>query len=207
MIPVTPRPEYQEFDSQVREPGSRFLRGNPHPSSKEFRKHNYWTRAAKNLHALYLSLCAYTATYLVDTGSVDHFRPKTKYPYLAYEWDNYRLARGKINTRKGDTEDVVDPFKVKSGWFVLDFPSCLIRPGDGLDKETKKSVNATINILQLNNDDGLVQERCDLLVDLARGDITMNFLDRRYPFLAIEVRRQRIEQRLSQVFKILPSGS
>ncbi len=201
MIPVAPKPEYQEFDSEIRKPGIQFLRRKPHPSNKDFRGHNYWTKAIKNLKVSYSGLCAYTSLYLVDTGSVDHFRPKTKYPHLAYEWDNYRLARQKINTRKGDTEEVVDPFRVKSGWFALDLPSCLIRPGDGLDKETKKCVNATINILQLNDDDGLVQERCDLLVYLAQGDITMNFLGRHYPFLAVEVRRQDIEERLSQIFK------
>ena len=201
MIPVVPQPEYQEFDSEVRRPGIQFLRRKPHPSNRDFHNHNYWTRAIKNLKASYSGLCAYTSLYLVDTASVDHFRPKMKYPHLAYEWDNYRLARQKINSRKGDTEEVVDPFAVKSGWFVLDLPSCLIRPGDGLDKETKKCISATINILRLNDDDSLVQERCNLLVYLAQGDITMNFLDRHYPFLAVEVRRQGIEKRLSQIFK------
>lgn len=202
MIPVTPKPEYHGFDSEVRRPGLKFLRRKPRPSNKDFSRHNYWTRAVNNLKASYSGLCAYTSLYLVDTGSVDHFRPKTKYPYLAYEWDNYRLARQRINSRKGNSEEVVDPFRVQPGWFVLDFPSCLIRPGNKLNKKIKKYVNATINILRLNDDDSLVQERCDFLVDLAQGDITMDFLDRRYPFLAFEVKRQGVEKHLSQIFKI-----
>ncbi len=201
MIPVERKREYREFDSKVRKPGLAFLEKNPHPSNKDFRKHDYWRRAASHLKAAYSSLCAYTSLYLVDNSSVDHFHPKMKYPDLAYEWSNYRLARQRINFCKGDTEDVIDPFRVQSGWFVLDFPSCLIRPGDSLDQKTKDRVEATINILRLNTDDRLVQERCDWLTDLALDDVTLKYLDRRYPFLAVEVRRQRVENRLSWMFR------
>lgn len=200
MIPVIRQPEYPEFDARVRQPGLMFLKGNRNPSDKDFKKHNYWSKAAKNLHKAYMGCCAYTTLRLLDAGSVDHFLPKTKYPYLAYEWDNYRLARQKINVRKGNTEEIVDPFTVHIGWFVLDLPSCLIRPGDGLGQELRKKVNSTINILQLNADDRLVQERCDFLVNLADGDITMNFLAQRYPFLSIEVERQGVENSLKVIF-------
>lgn len=201
MIPVRPEPEYPEFDSEVRRPGRAFLKNNPHPSNRDFRSHAYWRKAAGHLKAAYSSLCAYTSLHLVDVSSVDHFRPKTKYPNLAYEWSNYRLARQKINQRKGDAEDVIDPFQVKSGWFVLDLPSCLIRPGDGLNQRARDRVNATIATLKLNADDHLVQERCDWLTELAQGEVTLNFLNRRYPFLAVEVRRQGVEDRLSQIFR------
>ena len=201
MIPVRPEPEYREFDFEVRKPGRAFLKKNPRPSNKDFRKHNYWTKATGNLKAAYSSLCAYTSLRLVDAGSVDHFRPKIKHPALAYEWSNYRFARQKINQRKGETEDVIDPFKVKSGWFVLDLPSCLIRPGYGLNRKTRDRVKTTIDILKLNADDNLVQERCDLLVYLAQGDVTLNFLDQHYPFLAVEVRRQGVENHLRRMFR------
>ena len=200
MIPVTLQSEYPEFDAQVRQPGLEFLKNNPNPSTKEFRRHNYWSRAASNLHSAYSGLCAYTTMYLADISSVDHFLPKTNYPYLAYEWDNYRLARQQINARKGDTEEILDPFKIKIGWFVLDLPSCLIRPGDEIDPKIKKKVDSTINILRLNADDRLVQERCNWLVYLADGEITINFLDRHYPFLSAEIRRQGIKDNLKAIF-------
>ena len=200
MIPVTLQPEYPEFDAQVRQPGLKFLSKNPNPSAKGFKQHNYWSRAASNLHSAYSGLCAYTTMHLADTSSVDHFLPKKKYPYLAYEWDNYRLARQRINTQKGNTEEILDPFKIKIGWFVLDLPSCLIRPGDEIDPKIKKRVDSTINILRLNADDRLVQERCNWLVDLADGEITINFLDRHYPFLSTEVRRQGIKDNLKVIF-------
>ena len=201
MIRVVRRPEYGDFDAEVRQPGLAFLARRPKPTSAEFSKKNYWTKARPHLHAAYSGQCAYTTMYLVEGGSVDHFLPKALYPQWAYEWHNYRLARQKINVRKGDTKDVVDPFDVQPGWFVLHMPSCLIKAGPKLKPSVRKKVNATINILQLNADDLLVQERCDLLVSLAEGDVTMAFLDRWYPFLSSEVRRQDREGVLAEIFR------
>ena len=200
MIRIQPRVEYPEFDRRVRQKGLGFLSVNPNPSSEQFRGHNYWRVASAELHAAYDRLCAYTTRELVQTGSVDHFKPKSKYPHLAYEWSNYRLTRQAINARKGESEGVIDPFNVCDGWFILDMPSCLIRPGRGISSETRIAVNATINILGLNNDERLVEERCRLLVDLADGDITLNYLDRHYPFLSAEVRRQDVFDSLRKIF-------
>lgn len=200
MIPVMARLEYADFDRQVRQPGLAFLRTTLRPTSAQFRKNNFWTRARKHLEAAYSRRCAYTTMRLAEGGTIDHFLPKSHRPDLAYEWSNYRLARQIMNARKGETMDVVDPFQVESGWFVLDIPSCLIRSGIGLDVALRRKVNATINILQLNDDDRMVQERCDWLVDLADGKVTLEFLDKWYPFLSSEVRRQSIEDDLRVIF-------
>ena len=200
MIPVRAAPEYPEFDRQVRQRGRNFLVTCPNPKSTDFRNHNYWTRALDQLRAAYSNRCAYTTCRLVHTGSVDHFRPKSKYPSLAYEWSNYRLARQTINNRKGESEDVIDPFLVSEGWFTLDLPSCLIKPGVTISAEVRKAVNATINVLGLNRDDRLVEERCDLLISLADGEITLPHLERYYPFLSAEIRRQRVSHSLREIF-------
>ena len=200
MIRVQAKPEYPEFDRQVRQRGQAFLNTNPNPSSAQFRKHNYWSAALSEMHAAYDRLCAYTTRELVQTGSVDHFKPKSKYSYLAYEWENYRLARQTINSRKGESEDVVDPFEVCEGWFTLELPSCLIKPGQGIGKEMRAAVNATINVLGLNRDERLVEERCRLLINLADGNITLNYLDSHYPFLSSEVCRQEAYGSLKEIF-------
>lgn len=199
MIPVQPKREYRRFDAEVRVPGRRFLATNPDPSASDFRGHSYWRKASRELHAAYLR-CAYTSRRIIgNDGSVDHFLPKVKYPQLAYEWDNYRLALPRLNQNKADHEDIVDPFEAKSGWFVLLCPSCLIVPGDGLDTSTRAMVDRTINILKLNSDD-LAQERCEWLVDLANKDISFRHLKKHYPFLAAEVVRQGIEGQLKMLF-------
>ena len=200
MIRVHAKPEPPDFNSRVRQRGLRFLNSCPNPNSSQFKRHNYWAAVLDELHSAYSRLCAYTTRELVKTGSVDHFRPKSKYPQLAYEWDNYRLARQAINTRKGESEDVIDPFIVCEGWFVLDMPSCLIKPGQNVTSQIRKSVNATINVLGLNSDERLVEERCRLLVNLADGFITLQYLEFHYPFIAAEVRRQKVYDSLKEIF-------
>ena len=206
MIPVQSKPEYPDFDAQVRQRGQAFLQRNPSPNSREFRKHNYWTMALGNLYEAYDRVCAYTSRELTHSGSVDHYRPKSKHPHLAYEWDNYRLARQTINARKGESEEVVDPFIVQQGWFTLDLPSCLIKPGQGLSREIRSKVNSTINTLGLNRDEGLVGERCSLLINLADGHVTLDYLNQHYRFLYIEVVRQDVHDSLREIFSMQQNG-
>src|SRR6266496_2273037 len=109
---------------------------------------------------------------------------------FAYEWDNSRLAAPRINNYKGDSKGLIDPFITHLGWFVLEFPSCFVKAGDGLPNSITGKINKTINILRLNSDDYMVQVRCDIMLDFAEGNINLDFLKRRYPFLASEIVRQ-----------------
>lgn len=201
MIPVEPRPEYADFDARVRRPGQRFLESNPSPSSRDFEEHEYWYFARPELHRAY-ERCAYSSQRIMGNGgTVDHYLPKGCYPQFAYEWTNYRLARPKLNSRKGRSVAVVDPFVVQEGWFVLECPNCLICVGDELEESTALQVRSTIDVLKLNSLD-LVDERSDALVDVARGNTTLSHLEWYYPFLAHEVRRQGIEEELATLFAL-----
>lgn len=194
MIRVTPQNEYPGFDVQVRQPGAAFLLLCPHPNSKQFKKKNYWGRAAKELHAAYTGICAYTAIYLPEQGSVDHFFPTSTHPQLAYEWANYRLASSRVNTTKSNQAGIVDPFEVQDNWFFIDIPSCMLKPNPNLEKALRSRISSTINSLRLNSDDAYVQERCSILIEYATEAIALGFLTRRYPFLAKELVRQGIDQ-------------
>jgi hypothetical protein len=203
LIRVNQQPEYPAFNSQVRQPGAIFLATCPNPTSEQFRKKNYWNRAAKELHAAYDGVCAYTATYLPDSGSVDHFVPKTVNPAAAYDWNNFRLASGRVNSCKGNQTDLLDPFLVDNEWFELAVPSCLLKANATLSRELRVRINSTINALRLNDDDYYVQERCNILIDYAKKEITLNFLRRRYPFLAKEIERQGLtSEDLAALFKL-----
>ena len=201
MIPVPPQQEYAEFDIQVRQPGARFLADNPNPTSKDFKSKNFWSRASKPLHHAYSGICAYTAMYIMD-GSVDHYLPKVGNPLEAYEWRNFRLANPKVNNSKGDSIGVIDPFVVGDDWFRIDLPSCLIVPHPTLAKAVRISVNSTINILGLNREDTFVDERSDILQTYGRDEVSLDFLERRYPFLAREVVRHGGRDRIREVFKL-----
>ncbi len=141
-----------------------------------------------------MHICAYTAMYLPEQGSVDHFLPKTSHPNLAYEWSNFRLASGRVNNSKGSATDILAPFLIENDWFYMDIPACLLRANQALEKPLRNQISGTINSLRLNQDDNYVQERCNILMDFAREDITFGFLERRYPFLAKEITRQALSQ-------------
>lgn len=200
MIRVAKRPEPTNFDKNVRQPGKKYLSSVKVP---KFEKANFWKFAASDLHEAYDKVCSYSCFYLTNWGgcSIDHFLPKSRYPAQAYEWSNYRLANQRINSYKGNSEEVLDPFVIQDGWFVLDFPSCLVKPGEGLDAKTLQKVTKTIDILRLNRDDNFVQERCDLMTSFADGEVTLAFMQKRCPFLAKEITRQNLQQKIQELFK------
>lgn len=204
MIPLQLRPEPAEFDIKVRQPGIAFLKINNNPTSNDFKKNAFWKNSAQDLHKAYLGICAYTCFYLVPPGfSTDHFLPKSLYPLKAYEWNNYRLCSQRVNGYKSDSTNIIDPFVVQSGWFVLDVPSCLVKPGVGLSQNLTKKIESTIKELHLNDDDYFVQERCDLMMTFASGEVTLAFLSKRYPFLAAEIIRQGLQTTAARIFKNL----
>lgn len=201
MIPVQPKAEPTTFNKTVRQPGKAFLNKNPMPTSEEFQKNAYWKKSAQDLHAAYSGICAYTCFYIAPLGTTDHFLPKSSFPNEAYEWNNYRLCSHRVNGYKGNNTDVIDPFVVQPGWFVLDVPSCLVKPGDGLSDVVTTQIAATIKRLRLNDDDYFVQERCNLMVYFAFGEVTLAHLLKRYPFLAAEIIRQGLQATAAQIFK------
>jgi hypothetical protein len=139
--------------------------------------------------------------YFVAPGSVDHFLPKSRRPDLAYEWSNYRLAIPQVNSYKGDSTDVIDPFVVHDGWFVLDFPSCLVRAAHDLSSAIAEQIEETVKVLKLNDADHFVQERCNVVIEFLDGHLSFDFLSRRYPFLAAEIGRQGGKDVLRAIFK------
>lgn len=202
MIPVTLKPEPPRFDRMVRRKGKELLsqRGVP-ANSRGFR--NYWKEIVADLHQVYNGICAYTCMYLLPPGTVDHFLPKSKYPNLAYEWSNYRLTSTTMNNRKGEKDGILDPFDVRPGWFIMKFPSCLIRVSSLVPPDRVQQAKDTIGILKLNADDELVQARCDIIMYYVDGDVALRFLEERYPFIASEIKRQDLVDRnkIKKIFK------
>jgi hypothetical protein len=208
MIPITLKPEPANFDADVRQPGNRFIARCPSPTNKHWSRHSYWGRASDDLYRLYGGVCAYTGEWFSRTStsaSVDHFIPKSVSPNLAYEWSNYRLTTQKANGNKADQLGIADPFTISSGWFVLVLPSCLIVPGKGLSPSDKAMVQRTIDILKLNVDDEYVQNRCNIIIYYIKGDITLNYMWDKYPFIAHELTRQNLLDDVKTMFKSLGS--
>lgn len=192
MIPVAPKPEPADFGANVRAPGRAFLARIPRPTSKQFKNNEFWKAALPALKVAYNSVCAYSSFWMPGNCSVDHFKPKSARPDLAYEWSNFRLAHDKINFNKGDSTEVLDPFFIPAGWFVIDFATLWVRPEVSLDANIKASVQKTIDVLKLN-DDQWVQMRFEIFASYLSGELKITYLQRTYPFIAVEVQRQGVQ--------------
>lgn len=207
MIHVDEKDEPLNFNERVRQRGRLFLRGkgNRKPTAKEWRSHNYWRAVGPELHDAYGGICAYSCHWIpYDTGAdtVEHFLSKDRYPRRAYEWSNYRLVCATLNGRKGRFEDVLDPFNIQDGWFVIDFPSMLVRPDSDLPIDKRGEVQATINRLGLNDEGTCLKSRVKWVRDYCANDISLEYLRTHAPHIAAELLRQNLIDDIRNIFVV-----
>lgn len=202
--------EPSDFKSRVRRPGLVFLGRHPNPSGRDWAKHSYWRHAHGYLHKELSGICSYCATFTprrrssggLDHTSIDHYVPKSKpNHHQAYEWSNLRLCRSRLNHRKGDFEDVIDPCRLTARWFSLDFKTFKIVPCPGIAKGTAARVEETIRRLGLNSDDSLVIERTRAVYWYADGRMSIEDLKRQFPFVASEVVEQDFDNSFLPLFR------
>ena len=158
MIRVSPAPEPEDFADRVGQPGERVLmelrRDPAAPTRRGPRRKQLdpaiWARVLPDLRRVYHRRCAYTALFVFPEArdSVDHFKPKERFPELAYTWGNYRYALLDANRIKGE-DDVLDPFEVLDDWFTVNLDSFKVEttalfPAErrALWRATEKIVNA-----------------------------------------------------------------
>ena len=193
MIRVEPAPEPDSFAAAVRQPGARLLAqraeeqrlGQPVTMLEP-----YWTRCLGDLMTVYRRICAYSCFHIhpvTGARSVDHFAAKSTDPALAYEWTNYRLVCARLNSRKGVFADVLDPFEIETGWFVLDFISFWVWPNRHL-RIDHAAVQATIDRLGLNKPP-LPSTRAEDFERYEQGG-SWAYLAEFSPFVAAEIERQ-----------------
>jgi hypothetical protein len=194
--------EPADFDVEVRQYGKRFLKRNAKPTSRDFSAHAYWRKALRQLHDSYRGICAYSCHFIpFDTGAdtVEHFLPKSLYPANAYEWANYRLVCQTLNGRKGDNEDVLDPFRVDDGWFVVDFPSLLVKAHRELDAKLRARVLDTCDRLGLNDEATCLAARERFVRAFCTGNVSWEYLRRDAPFIASELERQGLRDGIREM--------
>lgn len=192
-MPITLKPEPPNFYEKIQKKGDEFLK--EHPGAKGTKLKPLWREIIPELHEAYSGICAYTCHWIpLDTGfsTVDHYKSKDDYPQFAYTWDNYRLACGTINGRKGKSKDILDPFTLPKGWFELHFPSLQLRPNKDLNDTNIKSICTTIESLKLNGDT-CVNSRRNWLVPYLQGRYGIDHLEEKAPFLASELKRQGLQ--------------
>jgi hypothetical protein len=157
----------------------------------------YWTEVRKSdgkstlddMMDAYGQFCAYLAMRIERaTGSptVDHYVAKERDWKLVYEWSNYRLSASCVNGAKG-TKDVVDPFKVKPGWFELDLDTFLVRRGTMVPPAEHSRIDETLSILNLRQ---CIAQRGDFITRYRAKQIDLAHIEIYAPFIAAEFRRQ-----------------
>lgn len=202
MIKVVAQPEPHEFDELVRQPGNLFLTGCPSPNTKQFASHAYWQRIKSEFRSVYNHVCAYSCQFIpLVTGSdnVEHFSPKNTNPSLAYEWTNYRLVCGRLNSRKG-TRTIIDPLSIEDGWFQIKFPSLLISPDPSLPDSLKREIINTINILRLNDEVDCLRSRYRFIDCYCLERFGFDHLYEEAPFLAKELIRQDLVEKIKEMW-------
>lgn len=208
MIRVIPAPEPGTFAAKVREPGlcaiaemvgetSERVRGKRHEQIATRREEipydkfpPHWTEALDDLMTAYSRICAYSCFKIHDvTGSrsVDHMIAKSKAWNQVYEWGNYRLACSRLNARKNNFEDVLDPFAIQNGWFQLELVGFQVIPNKDLQDSIRASVQNTIKRLGLND---FCSQRAHDAEYYWEGHVSLKVLIEESPFVASELRRQ-----------------
>ena len=191
MIRVVLQPEPASFDKKVRQPGlkalDRFNKG------KIKKLPSIWRKCIDDLWQAYNGTCAYLCVYIfraAGANTVEHFSAKSSDRNSAYEWKNYRLVCATLNGWKSAYDDVLDPCKVRDGWFELDFSSGepLVVPGSGLNASRLAAVKKTIKRLRLN-DSKCISDRKTYYDEYKAGETTYRHLERYCPFVAREVKR------------------
>lgn len=106
-----------------------------------------------------------------------------------------------MNNYKGD-KIVLDPFTIHNGDLIIDFPSCLVKPRSDMTPAKKAKAKNTIQILHLNDEDQASQ-RCETVMAYIHGDISLQFLEAKYPFIASELQRQHLYEKIKDMIKLL----
>ena len=221
MIRVTPAKEPEDFDEKVRVPGNAALREligespdrpRPGPKRKPVAQRvgdippkdlpPFWRQSLGELRSAYRGVCAYLGMKIhpaTGAATVDHFKPKSKYQHLAYEWLNFRLATQQVNTYKGEAQ-VLDPFEIESGWFVLDIGTFEVKANPDLDDDLRSRIETTILHLRLNEDPTFIRAREEyhdlyhgLKTDrsgVPRAPLPFDWLESECPLVAYELERQ-----------------
>ena len=198
MIHVKKQAEPASFTAKVGDRGAAWLTANP--ASRKKRMPAYWRDGAPELRKAYKGVCAYFCCYVQPAtggGSTDHFVPKSHSRATAYKWDNYRFACSRMNSRKRDARDVVDPFTLADDWFELYFPTMRVRPSRLPKGKDLTTVKATIKRLNLNSTE-CVEEREGHWNNYSKHGLSAERLGQHAPFIAMEAARQGLLKPVDQ---------
>lgn len=144
---------------------------------KSFNWHQYQNEKVSDILVKNLSLltnyhCSYCDLFPVEKGadkpSIDHFKPKSTYEDLAYEWTNLFLACYSCQSYKLEKYPDIEPLKPDESYytfdeyFEIDFHSGKINPNSCKSKDEQEKARVTIDLFGLNNDSRPISRKREL---------------------------------------------
>lgn len=174
------------FEENVRTPGKEHLAKFLSPAALP----PLWRQCQNELAIAFKHLCAYSAMR-TQYGTVDHFLSTSKFPHRAYDWDNYRYADGAMNSRKGNADQILDPFEVQDDWFEIHLPSLQLLPTAKIPSEYLERARFTLERLRLQDEEHIIQIRHEWLKMHREGLLPIEGLRKVAPLLARAVEREQ----------------
>jgi uncharacterized protein (TIGR02646 family) len=125
---------------------------------------NYWRDFRDELADRFFDKCGYCEMRCRETDSptkaptLDHFRPRSEFPELTYEWSNWIYSCWRCNQEKGNLwpdSEYVDPCAVPfderpEAYFEVDVVTGEVIAKSGLSEEGKRKAQSTIDDIGLN---------------------------------------------------------
>lgn len=117
-----------------------------------------WRDFREDLGQRFHLQCGYCES--ICRGQVDHFRPKSTFPELVYEWSNWIFSCSDCNQAKSDKwpkQGYVDPCAASEScrpesYFTFNTETGEIMPLDDLDRARYEKATKMIDDLNLNGD-------------------------------------------------------
>lgn len=193
MIEIDPASlaEPERFDVQCRQKGAEWLKKHPKASRRPGqRPKDYWSPFKAQLATAFGERCAYGAMY-EPVGTVDHFVPIDADETLAYDWGNFRFASAWINSSKRKSTKVLDPLRVRAGWFEILLPSLQLVPvKEAIPEHLRELAAQTLERLHLRDDERVLRQRRIWYRLYQEGKLNMAGLREVAPLIAAAVEKQ-----------------
>ena len=140
-----------------------------------------------DLERITLNHCAYCDASVLGASSrrtIDHFRPKSRFPLLAFAWPNLFLCCDTCQQAKGEQYDkrLLKPDVCDydfSRYFIVNFNTAALEVNPSVTEADKARAEETIRVFDLNNRYRKIARKRELMRDnegLPLDDLPYRFL-------------------------------
>ena len=173
---------------------------------------SHWRQFRGDLYRVFSGICAYCEEFC--RGEVDHFRPKSRYTGLVYEWSNWLFVCHDCNHAKLEKWPLggyVDPCAKSEQarperWFTFDLLTGELIPRDDLTADQRIKAQKMVTDLDLNGRHHLKKRAIRLSILLAQEQVSVSVNaipdDLKWLFSNVEEARSTLASRNTELSSI-----